>query len=335
MPRTDAIVALMKVPSTKRDPAWLKESLQAAVQLEFATIPPYLAAYWSIEDPGDEVASTILEIALDEMRHMGLVCNMLTGLGETPQIATPGVVPTYPGPLPGGVQPDLIISLRGMSRETAELFTRIERPEHPLALTVTFNTIGEFYDAILEALVNLAPTLSEARQLARPNFGLTKITTLDQARAALELIKHQGEGSIDSPTSTDPSTLAHYYRFKEMATGHRLVKDEATGEFSFTGDEVKIPPSFPMAEVPAGGYQRTDVTADVAAKLDAFDEAFTTMLNQLQTAWQSGTQSALSQSISTMRDLGDLAIPLMQIPIPGGTGNYGPCFHLATSQPSQ
>ena len=170
MPSRNTIVELMNVPETGHDLAWLKQALQAAVQLEFSTIPPYLAAYWSVEDPGDDVASTILQIALDEMLHMGLACNMLTGLGETPQIATPGVVPTYPGPLPGGVHPELIVPLSGLSKETADLFTRIERPEKPLALKVTetFPTIGAFYDAILAAFVKLAPPLSDARRSPGP-----------------------------------------------------------------------------------------------------------------------------------------------------------------------
>ena len=152
-------------------------------------------------------------------------------------------------------------------------------------------------------------------------------------KAAIDLIKHQGEGSEDSPNSTDPSMLAHYYRFKEIATGHRLVQDPATGKFSFTGAEIPPPATFPMAEVPPGGYRKADVTAEVSEKLDAFDQAYTTMLNQLQAAWQTGTPSALTQAISTMRDLGDLATALMQIPIPGGKGNYGPCFRLITAQP--
>lgn len=41
---------------------WLKKSLQAAVSLEFATIPPYLCALWSIKDDRHDVARSIREI---------------------------------------------------------------------------------------------------------------------------------------------------------------------------------------------------------------------------------------------------------------------------------
>jgi hypothetical protein len=45
----------MQEPVERRDAAWLRESLQQAVLLELATLPPYLCGLWSIEDPiGDE-----------------------------------------------------------------------------------------------------------------------------------------------------------------------------------------------------------------------------------------------------------------------------------------
>jgi hypothetical protein len=49
-----AIVRLLTVPTEQRDVRWIEEALAAAVQLEFATIPPYLYAAWSI-DPADPI----------------------------------------------------------------------------------------------------------------------------------------------------------------------------------------------------------------------------------------------------------------------------------------
>ena len=72
---------LLQVPETARTVGWLKRSLAAAIKLEFATIPPYLTAMWSIRGR-DPVADTLLEIAVEEMLHMALACNMLAGLGE-------------------------------------------------------------------------------------------------------------------------------------------------------------------------------------------------------------------------------------------------------------
>src|SRR3954462_1059114 len=110
-----SIRRLMDVPKTRRDVEWLKRSLQSAIELELATIPPYLCAMWSIVDPGDEVRNDIRMIVLDEMLHTGLACNMLTTLGGTPAINVPSAVPKYPGPLPGDVRPQLVVWLAGFS----------------------------------------------------------------------------------------------------------------------------------------------------------------------------------------------------------------------------
>ena len=111
----NTIVDLMRVPPADYNLKWLKNPLQAAVQLEMATIPPYLCAMWSIKDPADPVRA-IRDIVLEEMSHMGTACNVLTAIGGTPRLNTADVVPTYPGPLPGGVHTDLIVSLSGLAR---------------------------------------------------------------------------------------------------------------------------------------------------------------------------------------------------------------------------
>ncbi len=133
------IRALMSVPFNQHDITWLKSSLQAAVELEFATIPPYLCALWSIKDQSGEVYGRIQKIVLQEMLHMGSACNMLTTIGGTPSINIPSAVPKYPGPLPGGVRPQLTVALEGLSkRVVADVFMEIEYPEHgPVALALT------------------------------------------------------------------------------------------------------------------------------------------------------------------------------------------------------
>jgi hypothetical protein len=130
---------------------------------------------------------------------------------------------------------------------------------------------------------------------------------------------------------TDPGSIrrSRFHRFEEIAVGLRFVKDSATGKFSFGGDPVKLPECFPMAEVSKGGYKN----ADVATKLDRFDQAYTKMINQLQSAWH-GKPDDLDGAVATMRSLRKLATDLIQIPIPGGTGNYGPCFRFISAPPA-
>src|SRR5262245_14725594 len=201
MARDTKIKELMDVPATQHNLDWLRDSLQAAIELEFATLPPYLCAEWSVKNGLDPVSRSIHEIVREEMLHLGLACNMLTAIGGTPKVNTAETIPVYPGPLPGGVHPGLNVSLRGLSTEAARVFMEIEFPEHgPVALLAAeeFPTIGAFYTAIQTAFETLQPTLSEDKQLEGP-LGLSKIRSLNDVRFAIQIIKRLGEGSQASP----------------------------------------------------------------------------------------------------------------------------------------
>ena len=103
-PGTDTrIHDLLAVPAEQYDLAWLQESLQVAVELELATLPPYLCGYWSCQDSGSAAAQLILSVIMQEMFHMGLAANILTSIGGTPSINTK--VPVYPARCPAGSCP--------------------------------------------------------------------------------------------------------------------------------------------------------------------------------------------------------------------------------------
>lgn len=327
------IVELMEIPEVEHGLDWLKASLQAAIKLEFFTLPPYLSALWSIKsDETDPAAISIRNhIATEEMLHMGLACNLLTAIGGTPKINTPEAVPRYPGPLPGiDADKDLIVSLQALSPKAIEVFLKIEFPEGgPVAVAplASLSTIGAFYSAIENAFNSIQPTLSQDRQLDG-FLGLVKITSLSEVRQAIQLIKRQGEGSKTSPEDTGPDDLAHYYRFAEIFHGKKLRKDKSTGEWHFDGSSIPFPDVWPMAEVPSGGYQREDVSDQVLQMLEQVDQSFTKMTSELQSAWENGDQNQLSYAVSTMFELKAPSKSLMQTPIPSGNGNYGPCFRL-------
>lgn len=324
-----SIVELMQVPEEAHDLDWLKESLQAAIKLEFATVPVYLCGMWSIKDQDDPVVEVIKGIVIDEMFHMGLACNMLTSIGGTPEINTKDGVPTYPGPLPGDVRPTLEVALVGLSKEVVEnMYMQIEFPEHgPIALfrAVAVPTIGDFYDNILEAFKRLPSTeITGNRQVTR-GTKLFPINTLADAEKAITRIKNQGEGATlgdtQTPFSDEAGTvLAHYYKFATLFHEHDLIQN-AAGKFVFEGAAIRFPKPdevFPMAAVPLGGYPESQ----------EFDKLFTSMLDHLQSAWATGNPDELRMSISIMRDLADPARELMQKPIPGGADNFGPDFRL-------
>jgi hypothetical protein len=327
-----SILDMMAIQPNERNLDWLKSSLQAAIELELSTLPPYLCALWSIKDtvvgsPGKVVYDLIDSVVRQEMTHMGLVCNLLTGIGGRPEIVK-GYVDhiAYPGPLPGGVRPELIVYLSGLTKPYLhDVMMQIEFPENgpiPIAAAQAFPTIGDFYDAIQDVFATLAPTINSAVQLSSLLVGVAPITDLQGAADAISLIKSQGEGTPNSPF--DGSDLAHYYRFAEIYVGAKLIVAPGGG-FAFHGDPIPFPATQTMAPVPKGGY--VDAPANVAPLLDTFSTLFSNMLDNLDKAWQTSDSSALAAAAMSMRQLRSAARNILQQPLPGAVdGFYGPDF---------
>ncbi len=322
------IMDLMAAPADSRDVSWLRESLQAAIELEFSTLPIYLSGMWSIKNQSGEVYDLINSVVLEEMLHLGFACNMLTAIGGTPEF----VAPTYPGHLPGGVLPDLEVYLAGLSPETLDMYMAIEEPEHPLAAVETDDpTIGMFYDAIRELFQVLSPPISTDKQLATtlsvPNPDgssatirepLTVLASLDDVLTAIATIKDQGEGNAQSPDAPEfGGELAHFYRFGEIRYGRKFVKVDGT--WGYTGDPVPFPDCHPVAKVPPGGYPDLPATKN-------FDTTYTQLIAALQNAWSGGGNSALGTAIGIMFQLYPAANKIITTPLPDGSGNYGPDF---------
>jgi len=336
------ILELLKTPDPRRDIEWLKKALQFAIQLEYFTIPPYLTALWSIKDQRDSVAIAIREIAVEEMLHMSLVCNMLVSIGGRPRICHHDVAPQYPRPMPGGVKPWLRVSLEGLSHHSLKTFMEIEEPEKDIsrleAAIETFPRIGALYNAVWEAFQQINPPISRAGQIegyfgeSRSESGDTpkNIGTLEEIKAAIDLIKDQGEGSSQSPFGDPEGELAHYYRFKEVAVGKRIVQ-APNGEWVHSGETVPFPDCWPVAEVPDGGYSHRDVPPATCRLMVEFDEIYTQIIKNLDDAWATGSQAAFHRSLELMMDkLPTLARQIMQIPIKQQPFNYSPCFRLVS-----
>jgi hypothetical protein len=67
--------------------------LQSALQLEFATIPPYLSAAFSLTS-NEKIYRLILRAAVEEMLHMTAVANLMNAIGIAPNIVA--AAPEYP-----------------------------------------------------------------------------------------------------------------------------------------------------------------------------------------------------------------------------------------------
>jgi hypothetical protein len=343
--RQMSIQALMAVPSEDRDVQWLAYSLQEAVQLEWTTIPPYLCAYWSIKtddvpEPTATIRDTFRQIVIQEMLHLGLACNMLAGMGGTPNIYSENFAPKYPGVLPSHVHTGLVIGLAGLARDQpgdkqqVAKFMEIELPEAPLApMAAGFPTIGAFYDAICDQFDRVNPKLSPDRQLTNDQLpDLIVVGSPAEAKQKIDLIKRQGEGTACSPFDDDKKVtivprgeLAHYYRFGEIHAEHCIRPDpKAPKGWSFTGKPLPFPDArnlYLMAEVPPGGYPEST----------AFDRVYTKLLKMLYTAWAEGDSNILANAVGLMdSDLSQAALDLLRAEYPGpsGRGIKGPDFRF-------
>ena len=74
----------------------LQSLLQAAVELEISTLPPYLSALYSIKpnsDKNKKISKLIRSIIMEEMSHLALACNLLLSTkGGQPKLAYKDVI---------------------------------------------------------------------------------------------------------------------------------------------------------------------------------------------------------------------------------------------------
>jgi hypothetical protein len=228
----------------------LQRYLYTAMQLEHATIPPYLTALYTIQPGSNTDAFHIIRVvAVEEMLHLTLVANILNAVGGSPDLTKPDFVPHYPAYLPDG-EHDFQVDLQPFSKAAIETFTKIERsapapseehrvkrrPQHQRHVldaahddpAVCFYSIGEFYAEVGRGLEELHEQLGPdlftgdpARQVTPEYYysgggEIVPVYDLDGARAAIRLISEQGEG-LGGGIYDEESELAHYFRFKQLA----------------------------------------------------------------------------------------------------------------------
>ena len=307
----------------------IKRALQGALQLEFATIPLYLTALWSIIDQAHPVAKSIRAVAHEEMLHLSLLCNLISALGERP-VLTGSVVPKFPSRLPGGVHQELELRLEGYGPSALKTFMEIERPEKLIPIIdepmevfpEEDTTIGEFYESLLMAIKKLNPPLDPKRQIAGP-FTWLVMTRLDHVEEAITLIMAQGEGARGVPFSRHPRYLSHYYRFKSLAMLRDLHWDETASALR-KGSPFSPPPVFTLAPASPNGYGSASPRALRIAN-DCFEESYSKMLRLLEASWLEGGDKSFIRAMELMFELGTFAQNMMRIATPDGRG-YCPCF---------
>ncbi len=317
------------------------ELLQMAIGIEFSTLPPYLYALYSIRpDTNAAASSRIRAVAMEEMVHMCLACNILNALGTNPVLTAP----TYPGPIPGGIsgggKEALTIHLLPFSKDAMAQAMAIEEPEagpinipHELALEVapTFMTIGQFYSHLDQFLSTLPESRwsKDRNQIDDRQFlqgELFAVNGFDDAHRAIQRIVSEGEGTKESPLDFR-GEVAHYYRFEEIFSDQVLTKANNDVGFVFKGKlGVDFTAVYPAIADPGSHDFSSDPPAARAAQ-DRCDEAFTRLVQELQRA-VAGEGGRIGNAVRAMFDLRMAAEHALKVPLAVPTQVAGPSFRF-------
>lgn len=338
----------------------LKQYLYLAMQLEHATIPPYLTALYSIVPGTNTDASHIIRVVVvEEMLHLTLAANLLNAIGGKPDLTAAGFVPTFPTPLPDG-ETDFEVSLMKFSKEAVDMFCQIERPAgideggsrhkektapraHLAAVphddNLSFYSIGEFYAEIDEGFRNLYEQMGPKLFCGAPGRQATSeyyysgggelfaVTDMESAQAAIDLICGQGEG-LGGGLYDKEGEIAHYYRFDQIRRGR----------YYQPGDKEHAP-SGPKFEVDWGAVypikantrlKDLESSPELKGAAEAFNRLYATFLSQLTEAYN-GDPALLLKAVPAMFHVRDGILQLMRNPIPGADGlNAAPTFEIGS-----
>jgi hypothetical protein len=325
----------------------LRRHLQWAIELEHATIPPYLCALYSL-DPGRnaEAAQVIGSVFVEEMLHLALAANLLNAVGGEPKLDAPELLPAYPHPLPHG-DPSVHLNLVPFGPEALELFLQVERAASAEAPPESqgYHTIGQFYAAIESGLRSLTDTLGEDavfcgdlhRQLQEMHFSsgggqVVPVHDLKSALAALAEIIEQGEGAARTEVwdgekdvfHPERDQVAHYYRFVELKEGRRFRFGD-TPQSGPTGEPIAVDPSgvLPMRPNP----RTTDYPEGSAVRVaqEKFNNTYCLLLYLLEDTFN-GNPAQMRDAIGAMYALKSQAQALMKMPSGDGRTTAGPTF---------
>jgi hypothetical protein len=329
------------------------------MQLEHATIPPYLVALYSIHHGTNADAVNVLRVvAVEEMLHLTLAANILNAVGGTPCLTDPGFVPSYPAYVPDG-ETDFLVDLQPFSKEAVRTFMKIERPveapsederivrrhrpggrglaANPAGEGMHYFSIGEFYMEIVHGLKFLHTKEGDAlfsgdpsRQVEAEHYysagnRLFAVTDINSAVAAAKVIIGHGEG-FGGTIYDRAHELAHFYRFEELLRGrHYQAGDKPhtpTGPvFGVQWDAVyPIKKNAQLSDYPE--------SSELHAAAAAFNSSYADFLGQLTTAYN-GQPQLLLKAIPQMFALRNKMVQLIHHPIPGMDGvNAGPTFEI-------
>ena len=296
----------------------LQAHLQAALELELFTIPPYLTALYSIKDPSSQAYRLIRSVVVEEMLHLQLACNLLTSIGGRPML-TGTAAPQYPNPIPH-IAPAYYIKLAAASVSQVKTFVAIETPTYSrpnpqpsYGPAPSYATIGEFYGSVRNGFRCLGESIFTGdRTLQVTSYGSNDVvvTNVVSAVRAIDVITDQGEGSPHKPHDDLDGIQGHYSRF------FNIVKQ---GEQQFSGGQV-----YPMVDNP----NKQNLPDKLEALARFSDDAYVWLLQALERGFN-GDARGVGQTVGGLmyQVVQPLAIYLMGQPLDNSSGRtLGPRF---------
>lgn len=331
----------------------LLERLQKAMELELATIPPYMMALMSIRPPANRAAADLIpSVMMEEMLHMALVGNLICSLGGRTRLGRENV-PLFPLRMTfkerNFSDRKFDIDLLGLTPAQLEVFLKIEMPAdlheafgiQPDGLVVPAPRIGDFYDDLINDLKAMSAAYPKADVFIGANapqvgpgyyWGATGepivVRTLDDALAALRVIIRQGEGASIAMTAgeaqyfADPRNLGHYFWFMEIAKGRRYkAEDSPMGNPTGEGLQTDFSACAALNANPkASDYAAGTPLATLNA---AFNRHYSIMLNQIELAFN-GNPTLLYEAITNgMHGLAGIAYEMVRTPLPDQADVFG------------
>lgn len=353
-------------PATHREQ--LVSMLSEAAEIEHCLMCTYLYGAFSLkqstaEDLNDQELAAVrrwrrevIAIATDEMLHLSLVSNLLIAIGARPHYRRFNF-PVSPGLFPA----DVAIALAPLDRATLDHFVYLERPrdaeegdaevyekssyqrgvipDRLMSFAEDYATVGELYETIDRSLELLAAEMGESglfigpleNQITTRDFalpGLCTVGSLAEARQAIHLIVHQGEGCpIDKQGS-------HYGRFCAIRQEWDTLERARPGFVPYRHSARN-----PLMRPPVVQGERVHVLAEPASTLlDAGNACYELMLRLLAlisddpSFHRVARRDIGAQTLALMHAIADIGSELSSLPANASHPNVGAGLSFTVSR---
>ncbi|WP_452596747.1 ferritin-like domain-containing protein [Pontimicrobium sp. MEBiC01747] len=343
----------------------LHDNLQTAIELEHSTIPPYLTAYFTInQDTNGFSWNVIRSVFMEEMLHMTLACNVMNAVGGHPSIDNPKFIPEYPTKMEFADR-KFDVGIIKFSKASIETFLEIEKPSEDKLMVrgeyakglmqpikLKEKTIGEFYNTIKKQLIYMVDTYGEDNVFSgdtslqitpKDYYGgggeIIVVDNLEKALFAIDIIVDQGEGASGSIADGDDAyfgqneEVAHYFRFNEIYLGQKYKPNDVPNKKP-TGEKVPINWDAAINMVDNPKVNDFPLGSPAREKAEEFNQLYSYFLQLLHLAFN-GQSALIVKAIGMMYQMKYLAADLLNCELPNKKYAGPPFEYISPSSRKQ